>query len=404
MFVRLVAGKRVQTLSVKGDEPVYSANRSSIFARTWSTVWISACALFLLSALAPSALYASKAGGTITTTTTTSSNPWITVSDASQLQTALNSLPASGGTLLLQNLVASGLSPVSVSQSHVTIRFVNCQLGYAGTGITITGADDALIGDDSTALTSGDVAITLNGATSARIEHLRVVQSGYSAFMITGAATNVRFVDDSATKYNGLNQTGHAGFFIYGPAIGILFDHCRTFDGNGNGFRMDSPSVLPSHVRVVNCDVEKTWGHSSEGITPVGNDIWVVNCRVYKSGATGILAFNGRAGTVFHNIFIIGNSIGDSSQQIAGNAAIQVNPTSNGIQGVMISNNVAWDDQSSPTSEVMISLTNGGQSGVIDSLSVTGNVSINQRNQAGISNQMPSADLTNSSLGLASAF
>jgi Right handed beta helix region len=306
--------------------------------------------------------------------------------------------------LLLQNLTASGLAPVSISQNHVSVTFVNCYLDYAGTGITITGTDDALIGDDSTAVTAGGVAVTLNGATSARIEHLRVVQSGYSAFMITGAASSVRFVDDSAMKYNGLNQTGHAGFFIYGPAAHILFDHCSATDGNGNGFRMDSPSALPEHVRVVNCNVEKTWGHSAEGITPVGNNIWVVNCRVYKSGAAGILVFNARGGTVFHNIFIIGNSIGDSSQEIAGNAAIVVDPTSNGIQGVVISSNLAWDDQSSPTSGVMLALTNGGQGGLIDSLSVTGNVSINQRNQAGISNSMPIGDLTNSSLGLASAF
>lgn len=305
--------------------------------------------------------------------------------------------------MLLKDLVAPGLSPVSVSQSHVTIMFVNCHLGYSGTGITIAGADDALIGDDSTALTAGDVAITLNGATSARIEHLRVVQSGYSAFMMTGTATRVRFVDDSATKYNSLDQTGHAGFFIYGPAKDILFDHCRTSDGNGMGFRMDSPSALPEHVRVVNCDVENTRGHSSEGIGPLGSDIWVVNCRVYKSGATGILVFNGRAGTVFHNIYIIGNSIGDSSHEIAGNPAIAVDPTSNRIQGVVISNNIAWDDQSSPTSQVMVVLTNDGKGGVIDSLSMRGNVSINQRNQAGISNSMPTGDLTNSSVGLASA-
>lgn len=300
-------------------------------------------------------------------------------------------------------MTASGLSPVSISENHVTVMFVNCQLGYSGTGITITGADDALIADDSTALTAGGVAITLDGATSARIEHLRVVQSGYSAFMITDTATGIRFVDDSATKYNSLNRTGHAGFFIYGPVKDVLFDHCRTSNGNGMGFRMDSPSALPEHVRVVNCDVEKTWGHSSEGIGPLGSDIWVVNCRVYKSGATGILVFNGRAGTVSHNIYIIGNSIGDSSQEVAGNAAIAVNPTSNRIQGVVISNNIAWDDQRSPTSEVMLALTNGGQGGIIDSLSVTGNVSINQRNQAGISNSMPTGDLTNSSVGLASA-
>lgn len=346
------------------------------------------------------ALYGNKPGGT---GTTTSSNPWITVSDASQLQTELNALPASGGTLLLKELVASGLAPVSISQSHVTIMFVNCQLGYAGTGITITGAGDALIGDDNTALTAGLVAVTLNGATSARIEHLRVAQAGSSGFMVLGTASNVRFVDDSATKYNTLDKTGHAGFFIYGPVNDVLFDHCRASDGNGNGFRMGSPAALPEHVRVVNCDVERTWGHSSEGITPVGNDIWVVNCRVYKSGVTGILVYNGRAGTVFHNIFIIGNSIGDSSQEIAGNAAIQINPTSNGVQGVVVAKNIAWDDQASPTSEVMLSITNHGQGGKIDSLSVTGNVSINQINQAGISNSMPTADLTNSSVGLASA-
>ncbi len=363
---------------------------------------ISAWGLLVFWTLTPPALYANRPGGT--STTTTMSNPWITVSDASQLQTALNSLPASGGIVLLKDLVASGLAPVSVSQSHVMIMLVNCQLGYTGTGITITGTDDALIGDDSTAFTAGGVAVMLSGATSARIEHLRVVQSGYSAFMITGTATDIRFVDDSATKYNGLNQTGHAGFFIYGPAVHVLFDHCTTSDGNGQGFRMDSPSGLPTHIRIVNCEVAGTGGHSAEGIGPMGSDVWVVNCRVYKSGATGILVFNGRAGTVFHNIFIIGNSIGDSSQEVAGNAAIQINPTSNGIQGVVISNNVAWDDQSSPTSEVMISLTNGGQGGVIDSLSISGNVSINQRNAAGISNSMPAAHLTTSSVGLASAF
>ena len=325
------------------------------------------------------------------------------VTNASQLQTTLTSLPASGGSLLLKDLVASGLPPVSISQSHVTIMFVNCHLGYAGTGITISGADDALIGDDNTALTAGGVAVTLSSATSGRVEHLHVAQSGYSAFLVKGTATGIRFVDDSATKYNSLNQTGHAGFFIYGPAAHVLFDHCSTANGYGMGFRMDTSSALPEHVRVVNCNVENTRGHSAEGIGPLGIDIWVVNCRVYKSGATGILVFNGRAGTVFHNIFIIGNSIGDSSQEITGNAAIQVDPTSNRIQGVVISNNIAWDDQSSPTSQVMLSLTNRGQGGVIDSLSVTGNVSIRQKNSAGISNTMPVGKLTNSSLGLASA-
>lgn len=365
-------------------------------------MWISACALFLFSVLAPSAPYAGQPGGT--TTTTTTSSPWIAVSDASQLQTTLSTLPPSGGTLLLQNLAASGLAPVSITQSHVTIMFVNCQLGYAGTGITITGAEDALLGDDNTTLTAGGVAVLLNGSTSARIEHLNVVQSGYSAFMVTGTASNARFVNDSATTYNSLNQTGHAGFLIYGPATHILFDHCSATNGNGNGFRMDSPSALPEHVRVVNCNVEKTWGHSSEGITPLGNNIWIVNCRVYKSGATGILVFNGRAGTVFHNIFIIGNSIGDSSQEVAGNGAISVNPMANRIQGVVVANNIAWDDQSAPTSGVMLSISNGGQGGLIDSLSVTGNVSINQRNPAGILNSMPVGSLTNSYFGLASAF
>ena len=281
--------------------------------------------------------------------------------------------------------------------------FVNCYLGYGGNGITITGADDALIGDDNTSLTAGGVAVTVNSAASGLIEHLRVVQSGYSAFMVKGTATGIRFVDDSATKYNTLNQTGHAGFFIYGPTTHILFDHCSATNGNGMGFRMDTPSGLPEHVRVVNCNVERTSGHSAEGIGPLGVDIWVVNCRVYKSGATGILVFNGRSGTEFHNIFIIGNSIGDSSQEITGNAAIQIDPTSNRIQGVVVSNNIAWDDQSSPTSQVMLSLTNLGQGGAIDSLSVTGNLSIRQKSSAGVSNSMPVGKLTNSTLGLASS-
>lgn len=315
----------------------------------------------------------------------------------------LNSLPASGGSLLLKNLWASGLAPVSVTQSHVTIMFVNCHLSYSGNGITITGADDALIGDDNTAFTAGGVAVTVSSATSGMIEHLRVVQSGYSAFMVKGTATGIRFVDDSATKYNSLNQTGHAGFFIYGPATHILFDHCSATNGNGMGFRMDTPSGLPEHVRVVNCNVERTSGHSAEGIGPLGVDIWVVNCRVYKTGATGILVFNGRSGTEFHNIFIIGNSIGDSSQEITGNAAIQIDPTYNRIQGIVVSNNIAWDDQSSPTSQTMLSLTNRGQGGVIDSLSVTGNLSIRQKSTSEISNSMPAGKLTNSTLGVASA-
>jgi hypothetical protein len=353
----------------------------------------------LFSALTPRAFCARQQGATATP-----SSPWITVSDASQLQTELNALPASGGTLLLQNLVAAGLAPVSISQSNVTIMFVNCQLGYASNGITITGAHDALIGDEGTALTAGGVAVALNGATSARVEHLRVAQSGYSAFMLQGAASGVRFVDDSATNYNSMNVIGHAGFFIYGPVAHVLFEHCSASGGNGQGFRMDSPSALPMHVRVIDCEVVGTNGHSAEGIGPAGTDIWVVHCRVYKSGATGILIFNGRAGTVFHNIFIVGNSIGDSSQEVAGNAAIQINPTANGIQGVVVSNNIAWDDQASPTSQVMISLTNGGQGGVIDSLSISGNMSINQRNSAGLSNLMPVGTLTNSNFALASAF
>ncbi|HET7213771.1 MAG TPA: right-handed parallel beta-helix repeat-containing protein [Terriglobia bacterium] len=305
--------------------------------------------------------------------------------------------------MLLKDLWESGLPPVSITQSHVTIMFVNCHLSYGGNGITITGADDALIGDDNTSLTAGGVAVTVNSATSGLIEHLRVVQSGYSAFMVKGTATGIRFVDDSATRYNTLNQTGHAGFFIYGPTTHILFDHCSATNGNGMGFRMDTPSGLPEHVRVVNCNVERTSGHSAEGIGPLGVDIWVVNCRVYKSGATGILVFNGRSGTEFRNIFIIGNSIGDSSQEITGNAAIQIDPTSNRIQGVVVSNNIAWDDQSSPTSQVMLSLTNLGQGGAIDSLSVTGNLSIRQKSSAGVSNSMPAGKLTNSSLGVASA-
>ncbi len=158
------------------------------------------------------------------------------------------------------------------------------------------------------------------------------------------------------------------------------------------------------HVRVVDCEVSGTSGHSAEGIGPLGSDIWIVNCRVYKSGSTGILVYNGRAGTVARDIFIIGNSVGDSSQEVAGNAAIAVNPSSNEIQGIVIANNIAWDDQASPTSEVMLALTNGGRGGVIDRLSVTGNVSINQRNQAGISNSMPAGDLTNSYFGLSSEF
>lgn len=384
---------------------MYLSRRDCACASALPAVWTSACLLLLFSTLTPRAL-CSKApsGTTTTTTTTTSTNPWITVSDASQLQTALNALPASGGTLLLQGLIASGLGPVSISQSHVTINFVNCQLGYAGNGITITGTDDALVGDDSTTVTAGGVAVTLDNATSARVEHLRVAQSGYSAFMVLGTTSGARFVDDYAVNYNGMNVVGHAGFFIFGPAAHILFEHCSASNGNGQGFRMDSTTSLPMHVRVVDCEVIGTGGRSAEGIGPAGTDIWVVHCRVYKTGATGILLFNGRAGMVFRNIYIVGNSIGDSSQVAAGNAAIQINPTANGIQGVVVSNNIAWDDQSSPTSEVMLSLTNGGQGGTIDSLTITGNLSINQRNSAGISNSMPVANVTNSSVGLSTAF
>lgn len=52
----------------------------------------------------------------------------------------------------------------------------------------------------------------------------------------------------------------------------------------------------------------------------------------------------------------------------------------------------------------MISLTDVGQGGVIDSLVITGNLSIIQRNPAGLSNSMPAANLTNSSVGLSSPF
>src|SRR5690242_6231987 len=126
----------------------------------------------------------------------------------------------------------------------------------------------------------------------------------------------------------------------------------------------------------------------------MGNGVWIVNNYVYKTGATGILVFNGRTGTTFQNIFIVGNSVGDSSQNVVGNAAIQLNPTSNAMQNVIVSGNNVWDDQGGlPTTEVMLSITNGSSTGTITGLTVTGNTHTNTINAAAISNSMPAGDL-----------
>ena len=360
----------------------------------------STAALILFSLLCRAAF----ARNTNTNATTSPALAWVTVTDPTQLQTAIDSLPPTGGMVLLQNLSGAGLPPVAVTGNNVTIQLQNCQLGYSANGIELAGANDALLGDSSSTLTSGSVAVILNNAANARVEHIHVASSGYSAFMLEGSTVHAQFIDDSATNYNTADQNGHAAFFVYGPVSFVTFRDCSAANGNGNGFRMGSPSALPEHIRILDCDVSNTTGQSAEGITPVGNNIWVEHCRIYKTGTSGILIFNGYSGSTYHNIYLIGNSIGDSSQEIAGNPAMQLNPTSNRIQGVVIANNLAWDDQASPTSNIMLLLTNSNRGGTIDSLAVSGNMGYNQRNNSGIANGLPVANLTNSYLALSTAF
>src|SRR5690348_3647000 len=66
------------------------------------------------------------------------------LSDANQINAAVNSLPANGGVVVVQNVVQSGVAKVVLTRSNVTIKFINCQIQFAGAGVEVEGANDSV--------------------------------------------------------------------------------------------------------------------------------------------------------------------------------------------------------------------------------------------------------------------
>lgn len=296
----------------------------------------------------------------------------MTGADAAAKINACLTAASGNGTCVAQGLSGASLSQINVpSNSHLIMR--GNSLTFSGTGISIGSSSNVIIeGDNSTQITgSVNTAVSITTGSHILVENLGV------------------------SGYNSSNTTGNAGFMIFGASSDVTFLHDSASSGKGQCFRMDSASGLPNNTWILNNICTLSTGSSSEGIGPMGNNTWVIGNYVYKTGATGILVYNGRAGTTFSNIFIENNSIGDTSQVAAGNAGIQLNPTSNAIQNIVVSGNNVFDDQGVATTEVMLSLTNGASTGTITGLFVTGNTHTSTINSSAISNSIVAADLTN---------
>lgn len=291
------------------------------------------------------------------------------------IQEAINALPPNGGVVIVDQ-TATLVSPVALNKSGVEIRGEG-NVALSGAAFSFQANNISL---RNLTLNDGpSTVISSRGGQSAlEIDHLRIARSAYSGMFLINV-TDTYIHDCVVTDYNSQNTNGHAGIAVVGSSSRIKVERNQTSSGNGNGIRIEAfRGGIPSEVWISHNRVERTTGYSAEGMTASGNNVYILENRVDRTFVTGILVYAG-VGSL-SNIVIQGNIISDSSQDSSqgSHPAISLAPQSNSINGVVISNNIAFDDQSIPTQGLLLTFQDNGLGGTVQNVSGSGNIQINQ--------------------------
>lgn len=290
-------------------------------------------------------------------------------------------LPPSGGEIVV-DASAQPSQPVTITKSSLYIH------GICGSVLDFAAATKA-VSQASILLNSvGNVRITdlclknvqhgitnFGSVSDLWIERLSITNALLAGVWL-GHASHVHIRACKVTGYNSTDNPGVSALGVIGCCDHVWFEDNHAWAGTGHGIGCAEMSATeyPRQVFILNNHVEHTTGQATEGITPGGHDILVQGNTVNNCLAAGLLIYAGIPGLIYGKMRIIDNEFYDNSLAISGGqAGIEICPTSNVIDGLIVSGNYGYDDQASPTQARTINAEAGGQGGTLINAVFSGN-------------------------------
>jgi polygalacturonase len=270
---------------------------------------------------------------------------------------------------------------VSGANCHVKTLKLNGNRGQTDQGAGIILQGNYTTADGVWVVDAGSNAIYAHTAFGQRVRNFLIQTPGASGVLVSDAAKNVIVAHGHVFGADQRDIVGHSGVGILGHAsvtrdVTVMQVHVQ--DSRGNAIRAEKiGGNAPEGVRIIGCHVDTTGlgDFDGEGINASGIDIIVDGCFVTTTWTVGVIVL----GSV-ENVVVSNNIVKNSSQDpTAGDhPAIQVHPNGGTQTGVLVSGNIGYDDQATPTQATVVGV-NWSAGGTTDA-TVTDNIGRNNIN------------------------
>lgn len=238
-------------------------------------------------------------------------------------------------------------------------------------------------------------------------EHIQVVRNTISGIytngvLVSGSSRHVDVALNTVTEtgFAALAQSSFGSITVVGdPAsltapswVRVSENSVRNYGGAGvRVTRVDS--AIPRHIQIVDNRIEAISAElvgmagagmlrDGEGIGVTGNHIQIIGNRIDRAYVNGIAVFSDDPSVVVEQI-VISNNIVSNSSQLSGSEnvhhAIALILSEGLARDLVISDNIGFDDQVTPTQNHTVSLNPGlrAPSEAVENLYVEGNISRN---------------------------
>jgi len=268
--------------------------------------------------------------------------------------------------------------PIYITGSNVRLRnfsLIGNRLGGGAASAIVAYRGSHIVVESVQVENAGNSAIVGLGVTDMQVRNCRIINPGLSGIYFGGGSSDGQAIENHVSGDNKKNLAGHAGIVCNGSTGATQY--C-SFVSNvveqsgGAGIRADGGIVTGVLIdgNVVNRTGVNLNPVDGEGIPFSANRVKIVSNIVRNTWVEGIKAFGKCTGVVIAN-----NEIANSSQSPwATHAAIQLQLAGAIQRRVRVKNNIALDDQPTPTQNRVLNISDSVGGGSIRGAVIYGNV------------------------------